>query len=115
MWFSSLLPISSSSFPQSCFIPSTDSILSYSNYCSERPSIPSTNPCFDSTLSALPVSSSTISIESILPVSTDIPSLFAYVPTPVLVNTNVHPMLTRSKNGIFKPKVFAVHDRPKMN
>ena len=80
--FSSLLPISSLSFPQSSSIPFADSVLFNSNHCSESSSsFPSENPCSDSALSVLLVSFSAVSIESILPVYTDAPSLSASVPT----------------------------------
>ena len=105
VWFS-FLPLSSLSITQSSPITSVDSGLAESTSCSEHSSfIPSPNPCL---VSVLPVSSSDVSLESSLPISTAAPNLSISVPTLVLVNTNAHPMLTMSKNGISKPKVFTV-------
>ena len=52
-----------------------------------------------------PVSSFAGSIESDSNVVSSLPSL---APNPLPLTTKTHPMLTRSNNGIFKPKVFAV-------
>ena len=105
MWFS-FIPLSSLSITQSSPISSAASGLAESTSCSELPSsIPSPNPCPES---VLPVSSSVVSLESSIPVSTTAPSLSISIPTFFPVNTNAHPMLIRSKNGISKPKVFAV-------
>ena len=52
-----------------------------------------------------PVSSFAGSIESDSNVVSSLPSS---APNPLPLTTKTHPMLTRSKNSNFKPKVFAV-------
>ena len=95
-WLASLLPMFVETSP-------TSSVEPYSS----TPDIPSSSSLFNPTFIELPSSISNPDT----PTSSLTPADVSFVPTKLVsttASTNVHPMVTRSKNGIFEPKALTV-------
>ena len=94
LWLSTLLPNSSSDplFTVSIVFPSLTTSISVPNESSDAISFPSPSPTSSSSATFNPIPQSSLPIGQSVP-----PSI-----------PNIHPMLTRSKHGSFKPKAYIV-------